>query len=335
MNKFNKSIQQVIHFASSFFSAMFALIAGLQLIFMVKNGFTTPGIIQVLFFAAGAFAINKVKENQKKQLDNLKNVEQTVAEKEKAAPTFKHPASVQQFIASSKACPRCGDKLAVCLEPQHGSTFPHLATGAEPGECKYYCPTCKKFLSMDEEYADFTWEIPEVPEGDGRRYHFSEEYLKPLEKQKSISTIAMTVGVIGIIVCLYLLRTYASNLALGGVILMAVISSVSVTISSKARGALREAKKVYYEFCEDGLIQSDGQKPVLYPWKDIRIIYQVGDDFQGVAFHTSGRNFIITDYIERKAKIVERIVAKVKDHAQIDQRIFEHIDIVEEEPSAN
>lgn len=335
MNKFNKSIQQVIQFALTFFMAMFALISGLQLVYLVKNGVTTQGLIMVVFFAAAAFAFNRVKENQKKQVAALSAAQNAATERQKSAPVYKHPASVQQFIASSKACPRCRDKLAVCLEPQHGSTFPHLATGAEPGDCKYYCPTCKKFLSMDEEYEDFTWEAPEVPEGDGRRYHFSQEYLKPLERQKTISTIAMTIGVPGIFLFLYLLKVYASNLALAGVILCAVVSSVSVTISSKARRALRESQKVYYEFSEDGLIQSDGQKPVFYPWKDIRILYQVGDDFQGVAFGTTGRNFIITDYIERKTKIVERIVAHVKDHAQIDSRIFEHIDLPDEEDATS
>lgn len=168
MNKFNKSIQQVIQFALTFFMAMFALISGLQLVYLVKNGVTTQGLIMVVFFAAAAFAFNRVKENQKKQVAALSAAQNAATERQKSAPVYKHPASVQQFIASSKACPRCRDKLAVCLEPQHGSTFPHLATGAEPGDCKYYCPTCKKFLSMDEEYEDFTWEAPEVPEGVAR-----------------------------------------------------------------------------------------------------------------------------------------------------------------------
>lgn len=331
MNKFNKSLQEVIQFASSFFSAMFALVAGIQFVFMIKNGFTTQGIIYVVFFVASAFAINRIKENQKKQLEQTKILEEKEKQQKKAAPTYKHPASIQQFIsADNKACPRCGDKLAICLEPMHGSTFPHLATGAEPGECKYYCPACKKFLSMDEEYEPFTREEPEVPQGDGRQYHFSQEYLKPLEKQKTISTVVMTIGVAGILGFLYLLKISASNLALAGVIGCSVISSMSVTISSKARRALRESQKVYYEFSEDGLIQSDGQKLIFYPWKDIRIIYQVGDNFDGIAFDTTGRNFIITDYIERKAKIVERIVEKVKDHAQIDKRIFDHIHLEEE-----
>ena len=335
MNKFNKAFQQFLGIAMTFFMVMFALISGLQLAYMLKNGFTSQGLILTAFFAAGAFAFNKVKENQKKQVAALAAAQAAEKEQKKAAPVYKHPASVQQFIGSSKACSRCGDKLAVCLEPQHGSTFPHLATGAEPGDCKYYCPTCKKFYSMDEEYQDYVWTAPQVPEGDGRKYRFSQEYLKPLERQKTISTITMTAGVAGILISLYLLNAYASNLAVTGVIVCAVISSLSVTVSSKARRALRDAQKVYYEFSEDGLIQSDGQNPVFYPWEDIRILYQVGDDFQGIAFDTRGRNFIITDYIERKSKIVERIAAKVKGHAQIDSRIFEHIDLPEEEDATS
>ena len=50
MNKFNKSIQQVIQFALTFFMAMFALISGLQLVYLVKNGVTTQGLIMVVLF---------------------------------------------------------------------------------------------------------------------------------------------------------------------------------------------------------------------------------------------------------------------------------------------
>ena len=48
MNKFNKSIQQVIQFALTYFMAMFALISGLQLVYLVKNGVTTQGLIRSL-----------------------------------------------------------------------------------------------------------------------------------------------------------------------------------------------------------------------------------------------------------------------------------------------
>ena len=107
-----------------------------------------------------------------------------------------------------------------------------------------------------------------------------------------------------------------------------------VTISSKARRALRESQKVYYEFSEDGLIQSDGQKPVFYPWKDIRILYQVGDDFQGVAFGTTAGTLSSPIILSARPRSWSEIVAHVKDHAQIDSRIFEHINLPEEEEAS-
>ena len=169
---------------------------------------------------------------------------------------------------------------------------------------------------------DFTWEAPEVPEGDGRRYHFSQEYLKPLERQKTISTIAMTVG------CPRYLPLFIFTQSLRFQPGTGWCDSVCRCLQRVSHHLLQGAPcpagipKVYYEFSEDGLIQSDGQKPVFYPWKDIRILYQVGDDFQGGRLWHHQWNFIITDYIERKTKIVERIVAHVKDHAQIDGQDF-------------
>ena len=104
--------------------AMFALISGLQLVYPSKNGVTTQGLIMVVFFAAAAFAFNRVKEEPEEAGCSFVRRTECGDRKTEVCPGLQTPGFCPTVYRQQQGLPPLWDKLAVCLSPSTAAPFP-------------------------------------------------------------------------------------------------------------------------------------------------------------------------------------------------------------------